>query len=384
MRTRLVEREGPTGLIVSTTSVALHPENETRLLSLSATDTSDQTKLVLSRLAADDLAQPDFSRWHELQVWLATAEHRVAIPYAHALADLVPPVAVRLRRDFRAVLSLIRSHAILHQASRERDDDGKVIATLEDYAIVRELVVDLVSEGVEATVPPTVRETVQAVAARAGEEGVSITVLARELNLDKASASRRWNSARARGYLKNLESGRGKPARIVLADPLPDDREILPTPERLRERCSGADPPEDEADAPPSTLETLLISDSSIPELGTITTSAWTPDPSRVLLERHEVGPHAIELWAPPPEHRSTSTCSPSGTVIGTCMRCGGGVGDKDWTFAAWDGTTWRFSGYTLPGASRLATLKPLLGGECALRAKHKLIPLPDVSRQSH
>jgi hypothetical protein len=379
---RLVQREGPTGLIVSTTSVALHPENETRLLSLSATDTAVQTKLVLSRLAEDDVAEPDYSRWHAFQIWLATAEHRVAIPYAPALADLVPPVAVRLRRDFRAVLSLIRSHAILHQASRERDDNGRVIATLEDYAIVRELVVDLVSEGVEATVPPTVRETVQAVSARASEDGVSITALAGALNLDKTSTSRRWNNARARGYLKNLETGRGKPARIVLADPLPDDQEILPTPERLRQRCSGADPPKDDADAPPSTLDTLLISDSSIPELGTITTSDRTPDPSRVLLERHEVGPHAIELWAPPPEHRSTSTCSASGTVIGTCMRCGGGVGDKDWTFAAWDGTTWRFSGYTLPGARRLATLNPLLGAECALRVKYRLIAPPEPDRE--
>ena len=125
LKARLVEREGPTGLIVSTTSVALHPENETRLLSLSATDTADQTKLVLSRLANDDLTEPDLARWHDLQVWLETAEHRVAIPYARTLADLVPPVAVRLRRDFRAVLSLIRSHALLHQASRERDDAGQ-------------------------------------------------------------------------------------------------------------------------------------------------------------------------------------------------------------------------------------------------------------------
>ena len=100
-----------------------------------------------------------------------------------------------------------------------------------------------------------------------------------------------------------------------------------------------------------------------------------------VLLERHEVGPHAIELWAPPPANRPATTCSPTGTLIGTCMRCGGGVGDKDWTFAAWDGDTWRFSGYTLRGASRLATLKPLLGCACAGRVKHKLIPPPDVSR---
>ncbi len=130
LRARLVERLGPTGLIVSTTSVVLHPENETRLLSLAATDTAGQTKLVLFRVADDDLSEPDFARWHDLQVWLSTAEHRVAIPYARTLAELVPPVAIRLRRDFRTVLSLIKSHALLHQASRERDDAGKVVATL--------------------------------------------------------------------------------------------------------------------------------------------------------------------------------------------------------------------------------------------------------------
>src|SRR3712207_9265111 len=66
--------------------------------------------------------------------------------------------SVRLRRDFGALLNLIRAHAILHQATRERDENGQIIATLEDYARVRELVADLVSEGIDATVPGTVRE----------------------------------------------------------------------------------------------------------------------------------------------------------------------------------------------------------------------------------
>jgi hypothetical protein len=33
LKPRLIEREGPTGLLVTTTAVKLHPENETRLLS---------------------------------------------------------------------------------------------------------------------------------------------------------------------------------------------------------------------------------------------------------------------------------------------------------------------------------------------------------------
>ena len=64
-----------------------------------------------------------------------------------------------------------------------------MIATLEDYAVVRELVVDIVSEGVEATVPATVRELVEAVAALRG------AALDRPAG-DTCSA---WTSRRPRG-----------------------------------------------------------------------------------------------------------------------------------------------------------------------------------------
>ncbi len=50
---RLIEREGPTGLIVTTTSLRLHPENETRMLSLTITDTPDQTAAVFRALAQE-------------------------------------------------------------------------------------------------------------------------------------------------------------------------------------------------------------------------------------------------------------------------------------------------------------------------------------------
>jgi hypothetical protein len=164
IKPRLIEREGPTGLIVTTTAVKLHPENETRLLSLTVTDTQEQTRAIMAALAEEaGEAAPDLATWHALQVWLQSAEHRVWIPYAKKLAELIPPVAVRLRRDFGALLHLIRAHALLHQTTREQDTQGRIVATIEDYAVVRELVADLVSEGIEATVPATVRETVEAV-----------------------------------------------------------------------------------------------------------------------------------------------------------------------------------------------------------------------------
>jgi hypothetical protein len=248
MKPRLIEREGPTGLIITTTAVKLHPENETRLLSLTVSDTQAQTRAVMAALAEEaGEARPNLATWHALQVFLESAEHRVSIPYASKLAQLIPPVAVRLRRDFGALLNLIRAHALLHQATRERDAEGRIVATIEDYKAVRELVADLVSEGIEATVPATVRQTVEAVRRlREGSNGEPATVaeIARELKLDRSAVSRRVRNAKDRGYLRDLEENRRKPSRLVPGDNLPDDLQILPKPEDVREgvkeRASGS------------------------------------------------------------------------------------------------------------------------------------------------
>jgi hypothetical protein len=241
LKPRLIEREGPTGLIVTTTAVKLHPENETRLLSLSVADTQEQTRNVLAALARERVEEPDIEPWHTLQEWLELgAEHRVTVPFAETLAGMVPPLAVRLRRDFGAVLNLIRAHAVLHQMNRERDEEGRLVADLDDYALVRELVVDLISEGVEATVQPIVRETVEAVSRLLKEdddESVSAKAIGRELKLEKGPVSRRIRLAIEAGYLKNLEDRRGKAARLVLGDPMPEGLQILPTVRELMREC---------------------------------------------------------------------------------------------------------------------------------------------------
>ena len=233
LRPRQIVREGPTGLLVTTTETSLHPENETRFFSVPVNDTKEQTRAVMRALAADSQQLPDMAPWLALQEWLTYAEHRVVIPYAPALADVIPTVAVRLRRDFSAILALIEAHAILHQATRQRDAQWRIIANLADYAAVRELVADLVAQGVEATVPATIRETVEVVRAGSGS-AVSVTQVAKQLNLDKSSASRRVKGAIEAGYLKNLETKMGHPAQLVLGDPLPADVTVLPPVEQLQ------------------------------------------------------------------------------------------------------------------------------------------------------
>jgi hypothetical protein len=250
LRPRTIVRDGPTALLVTTTRVSLHPENETRLLSIPITDTRDQTRAVLRALAAGDRrGAVDLDPWHALQIWMSLGDNRVTIPYAAVLAEMIPAVAVRLRRDFSALLSLICAHALLHQATRKRDDEGRLIATINDYATVRELVADLIADGSGATVPATVRETVHAVMELAHEAGtsnvrlvaeyqtqiaeVTVNQVAQHLRLDKSTALRRIRVAIHAGFLKNLESRPNRPARLTSGDPMPEDVEILPSPEAV-------------------------------------------------------------------------------------------------------------------------------------------------------
>jgi hypothetical protein len=189
------------------------------LLSLGVIDTPEQTKAVMQMVAADtEVEAVDYCPWQSFQACLATGEQRVLVPFAKKLADLIPPVSVRLRRDIKLLLTLIRAHALLHRGTRPRDDKGRIIASVTDYVVIRTLVERLFSEGIEATVPVTVRETVAAVGAcvGGGVGEVSLTTLAKEMELDKNSVHHRVRKAVDRGFLVNREEKRGLPARIAL------------------------------------------------------------------------------------------------------------------------------------------------------------------------
>ena len=254
LKPRVINREGPTGLLVTTTAARLHPENETRLLSIPVNGTPAQTANIFLALADERVHQEDLTAWHALQTWLEGGEQRVTIPWALTLAELVPPLTVRLRRDFHTVLTLIHAHALLHQVRRDRDPDGRIVANIDDdYATVRELAADLVAEGAEATVSHTVRETVEAVnnIISKGSSEASVAQVAQHLKLDKSATSRRARVARVQGYLKNLEDRKGRPARLVLGDPLPDDITILPTVQTLKDRCCSVAGEMEEVTVPP-------------------------------------------------------------------------------------------------------------------------------------
>ncbi len=238
MQARMIERDGPTGMILTTTEVSLHPENETRLLSVPVDDSPEQTRRILVGLSDRHGRTPaDVEDWHALHIWIGSGERRVSIPYAQQLAQCIPPVAIRLRRDFPMLLTLISAHALLHRATRGSDAEGRIVATLNDYRVVRDLVGELFGATAGVHVSQTIRDTVNAVATltangTAGRD-TTVTQTGRYLKVDTSTASRRIKAALASGFLENLESRQGRPAKLVLGDPLPDDRPLLPDADML-------------------------------------------------------------------------------------------------------------------------------------------------------
>jgi hypothetical protein len=235
LRARLVEKDGPTGVITTTTK-ALDEELATRFLIVPVRDDAQQTEEVLRATAArfaHSTVGADLRPFVEAQRWLELAgARRVIIPYAEALARLVDHSAVRVRRDFWQLMTLIATSALLHQLQRPRRG-GAVVATLDDYRLVYELAGDLFSAA--ATLSEAQLEAVQAIRDLYNERQAPVTYqeVAQRLRLDRAAVRRRLARALREGFVVNEEPHPNRPARLRPGDLVPEFRRALPSPEEL-------------------------------------------------------------------------------------------------------------------------------------------------------
>ena len=74
------------------------------------------------------------SSWQCAMRQLSPAQ--VVVPFAPCIAASFPDRIPRARRDFHRVMNLIRACALLHQLGREKDDKGRIIATVLDYSMI--------------------------------------------------------------------------------------------------------------------------------------------------------------------------------------------------------------------------------------------------------
>lgn len=248
---RAIVTEGPTAMWTTPTRVKTDYELSTRVFELTPDDGQQQTALINAK-AFDyeaDETETNFTDCQALFTWLMGQDNRVYFPYGKALGQMLPKSAVKMRREAPRIRLLIDAHATLHRATRERDERGRIVATLEDYAAVRDLVEPFVGTASEQGVKPQVRETVEAAIRLLDSEdfmheGVTATELSPELGgLDRSAVYKRIQAAYP--YLIESESKRGRAKQYERGEELPASGNVLPTPDELC-KCASKSTPEGE------------------------------------------------------------------------------------------------------------------------------------------
>ena len=199
---------------------------------------------------------------HDLQRWIALGPDDVVVPFAPQIAAKIPPRMVRFRRDVGALFSFIMASAILHQAQRKRDTDGRVVATVADYAVAYPIFSRVLAQTCGQGVTDNVRAVVDLIAARAGpiatkatggrfartepagasaEVELSSEQIGTLTGIGKSAAYRAVKAAIDQGFLVNNETRRGKPYRLVVRQRIDEaDTALLPHPDTLA--SDGATP----------------------------------------------------------------------------------------------------------------------------------------------
>jgi len=149
LEVRRITKTGPTNLITRGVR-QLEAQMSTRMLALGISDSSEQTRAVLKAEpkvvmgeVTQTLSAAEEKEFWAFQRWLGCVTKGVVVPFAGHLADLIPANAVRMRRDFRQLLTCVQTIAILCQEHRTRTDDDLIVAHPEDYREARRLLATL-------------------------------------------------------------------------------------------------------------------------------------------------------------------------------------------------------------------------------------------------
>ena len=154
LKTHHITQPGPISYIESTTlgSGEIFDEDKTRFLFLCCDESEDQSRAVLTQLAAEASSPKQKDETESLIALHHTAQRllkprEVIIPYAADLISAIPCRRPESRRAFGHLLNLIRACALMHQYQRREDDDGRILADVADYEIIREHLTEAIGRG---------------------------------------------------------------------------------------------------------------------------------------------------------------------------------------------------------------------------------------------
>ena len=212
----------------TTTKTKIDQELLTRIVAINLEHSERLARAVYKQKAK--IANGEINNNDKLAVWRAADRllkpQEVVIPFVSILAEQFPTDESRFMRDYDKIIMLIKASAILHQYQRDKDNKGKLIATLDDYTAVCELQNLLFEFKFDERLNEFMRIIKQSGGAITKGELANIS------KLDKDTLNRRIRQLKANGYVE--VEGRGKKAKIILID-FEDNKKLnpLPKPEEI-------------------------------------------------------------------------------------------------------------------------------------------------------
>jgi hypothetical protein len=193
-----------------------------------ADESQEQTINVLAAALTDEedeeQVKAEIDQWVDYQCWLALdAPYDVVIPFRRAILLAIlarqkaaeergekPKFRLRIRRDIHGFQTAIRTLAILHKAQREKDSQGRIVATIDDYRNAHEAFDPGLASLYKIVSPLTTIAVVRAIEEMGAttDRAVKITVTAimEKLGITgRGTANDRLRDAEERGYIELVD-----------------------------------------------------------------------------------------------------------------------------------------------------------------------------------
>jgi hypothetical protein len=233
-----VEQKGPIAFVESTSLTQIFDEDENRCLPLATDETPEQTRRIIDEVARQ-YTRPvpagerlrALDRHHALQRTLEILP--VMVPFAQRLGELFAAERVEARRAYPMLLRVVEASALLHQKQRRCDGNGAVVASAEDYIIVRRLLSGPVARLLGAAISPAVRRFLDRLAAWAS--GNFTTTQARLKEKCSRGAVHGWLAElHAAGLVELVERSHSNAPAVWKRTGLPPEEvSVLPLPGQL-------------------------------------------------------------------------------------------------------------------------------------------------------
>ena len=236
-----IEQPGPIAYVESTTLgiSQIFDEDRTRFVLLSSDERQIQTRAVIDQLAKSlsqpvdrDIPDSIIALHHTVQRLLKPCD--VIVPFAERLTTILPDERLEVRRTFGHLMSFIQAVALLNQFNRQRNDQGQIIATLDDYSVVRSHLSGPLARSLGRELTPGAADLMNRIR-NSGD--FTIPEIASQLHLSANTVRGRVKELQQVGQIVQLNEGKGQKAATYrcVANPPPLDGLTLPALDELEE-----------------------------------------------------------------------------------------------------------------------------------------------------